>query len=51
VIGSVAEFERDIIRERVRTGLENGRRKGKRLGRPEISAALFEKAKRLREEG
>ena len=34
VISSVAEFERDIIRERVRAGLANARRKGKRLGRP-----------------
>jgi len=34
VIGAVAEFEKDIIRERVKAGLENAKRKGKRLGRP-----------------
>jgi DNA invertase Pin-like site-specific DNA recombinase len=32
-IGPFAEFERDLIRERVRAGLENARRKGKRPGR------------------
>jgi putative DNA-invertase from lambdoid prophage Rac len=34
-----AEFEREIMRERVRAGLEHARRNGKRLGRP-ITAAL-----------
>ncbi len=29
-----AEFERDILRERVRAGLEHARQQGKRLGRP-----------------
>jgi DNA invertase Pin-like site-specific DNA recombinase len=32
-IGPFAEFERDLIRELVRAGLENARRKGKRPGR------------------
>ena len=51
VIGAVAEFEKDIIRERVRAGLANARRKGKKLGRPPIPAGLLEKAKALRAEG
>lgn len=51
VIGAVAEFEKDIIRERVKAGLENAKRKGKRLGRPPISDGLLEKAKALRKEG
>jgi DNA invertase Pin-like site-specific DNA recombinase len=34
VIGSFAEFERDVIVERVRAGLANARAKGQRLGRP-----------------
>ena len=34
MIGSFAEFERDVIVERVRAGLVNARAKGKRLGRP-----------------
>ncbi len=36
-----AEFEREILRERVKAGLEQARRKGRRLGRPR-SAALLE---------
>jgi DNA invertase Pin-like site-specific DNA recombinase len=34
-----AEFEREILRERVRAGLAHARQNGKRLGRP-ITAAL-----------
>jgi len=34
VIGSFAEFEREVIVERVRAELANARAKGKRLGRP-----------------
>lgn len=51
IIGAVAEFEKDIIRERVKAGLANARKKGKRLGRPPISPALLEKAQSLKAEG
>jgi DNA invertase Pin-like site-specific DNA recombinase len=34
IVGSFAEFERELIVERVRAGLENARAKGTRLGRP-----------------
>ncbi len=51
VIGAVAEFERDIIKERVKAGLANARRKGKRLGRPPIPPVVFEQARRLRSQG
>lgn len=34
IIGSFAQFEADIIKERVRSGLDAARRKGTRLGRP-----------------
>ena len=34
VLGAIAEFERERIRERVLAGLERARREGKRLGRP-----------------
>lgn len=34
VLGAVAELERSLIAERVKAGLQNARRKGKRLGRP-----------------
>ncbi len=34
VLAAVAEFERDLIRERVNDGIANARRKGARIGRP-----------------
>jgi DNA invertase Pin-like site-specific DNA recombinase len=34
IFASIAEFERELIRERVRSGLAVARAKGKRLGRP-----------------
>jgi DNA invertase Pin-like site-specific DNA recombinase len=34
IFASIAEFERELIRDRVRSGLRNARMKGKRLGRP-----------------
>jgi len=36
LLGAFAEFERAIIRERVKAGLVNARSKGKRLGRPSL---------------
>ena len=33
-----AEFEREILRERIRAGLAHAREDGKRLGRPPIAA-------------
>ena len=36
VLGAVAELERELIRERVRSGIANARAKGKRLGRPRV---------------
>ncbi len=51
VVGAVAEFEKDIIRERVKAGLENAKRKGRRLGRPPVSSRLVDEAKTLRSQG
>lgn len=51
IIGAVAEFEKDIIRERVKAGLEHARQKGKRLGRPSINDDLIEEAFSLRKKG
>jgi DNA invertase Pin-like site-specific DNA recombinase len=34
IFASIAEFERELIRERVRSGLAAARARGKRLGRP-----------------
>jgi DNA invertase Pin-like site-specific DNA recombinase len=50
-VGAVAEFEKDIIKERVIAGLANARRKGKRLGRPPVPNDLYEKAKELHQRG
>ena len=36
VVAAMAEFERELIRERVRSGLANARAKGKRLGRRRV---------------
>lgn len=36
VLASVAEFERELIRERTRAGLERARERGAQLGRPKV---------------
>jgi len=36
IFASIAEFERELIRSRVRSGLAAARAKGKRLGRPRV---------------
>lgn len=36
VIAAVAELEREITRERVKSGLESARRRGEKLGRPRV---------------
>jgi DNA invertase Pin-like site-specific DNA recombinase len=51
VIGSFAEFERDVIVERVRAGLANARAKGKRLGRPVRDPGAQARVVALRGEG
>ena len=40
VIGALAEFERGIISERVRAGLQRAREKGKTIGRPRVLVDL-----------
>ncbi len=50
VIGAMAEFEREIIRERVIAGLRQAKEKGKTLGRPRVQVDL-DVARRLRHEG
>jgi putative DNA-invertase from lambdoid prophage Rac len=42
ILASVAEFERELIRERVRAGIRNARHKGRQLGRKRI---LFDRSK------
>jgi len=36
ILGAVAEFERELLRVRVRAGMEQARRAGKRIGRPAL---------------
>ena len=43
-----AEFERDLLRERVRSGLERARREGKHLGRPPTAATRAAEVRVLR---
>ncbi len=40
VIGAMAEFERELIRERVIAGLKQAKAKGKKLGRPRVAIDL-----------
>jgi DNA invertase Pin-like site-specific DNA recombinase len=40
MMGVFAEFEREMIRERVCAGLEKARANGKRLGRPMVPASV-----------
>ena len=35
-LAAIAEFERDLIRERTKAGLAAAKRRGKRLGRPSV---------------
>ena len=46
-----AEFEREILRERVRAGLDHARQQGKRLGRPPSAALKAAEARKLHRQG
>jgi DNA invertase Pin-like site-specific DNA recombinase len=50
MLGAFAEFERDLIRERVKAGMarakKNGTRSGKKIGRPSASIDIDEIRKR-----
>lgn len=50
VIAAVAELERELIRERVRAGLESARARGTKLGRPRKSVDV-DRLKALQGEG
>lgn len=49
--GVFAEFERAMIRERVRAGLARARASGKRIGRPMVSPEVEAKIRALRAQG
>jgi len=46
-----AEFERDILRERVRAGLDHARQNGQRLGRPQTAALQADRVRKLHRAG
>lgn len=50
IIGAMAEFERELIRERVSAGIQAAKRRGVRIGRPKIYISP-EKVRTMREEG
>jgi DNA invertase Pin-like site-specific DNA recombinase len=48
MIGAVAQFERSLIAERVKSGLANARAKGKILGRPPLRKLTPAETRELR---
>ena len=51
VLAAIAEFERDLIRDRVIAGLRRAKARGKRLGRPRRYDVDLEKARGLLAQG
>lgn len=49
ILGSLAEFERELIRERIMVGLEHAKRQGKKLGRPKKND--YDAVQKLRTQG
>jgi putative DNA-invertase from lambdoid prophage Rac len=50
IIGAMAEFERELIRERVKAGMKNAKAKGACIGRPRTGVDALQVA-RLRDSG
>lgn len=46
-----AEFERDILRDRVKAGIDQARKEGKPHGRPKTAGKLVPEMKQLRKDG
>ena len=54
ILGAVAEFERELLRERVKAGMAQARRAGKRIGRPALrrfSPVELDRMRALRTQG
>ena len=51
MLSTFAEFERDIIRERVKAGIANARENGRPHGRPRTAALKTDKIKELKAAG
>lgn len=50
IFGAIAQFERALIGERVRSGLIKAKRQNKRIGRPPIKTLTPDKCSRMRVE-
>ena len=48
ILAVFAEFERDILRDRVKAGIDQARKDGKPHGRPMTAGKLLPEMKRLR---
>ena len=51
MLGIFAEFERDVLRERVKAGMQHARLKGKVLGRPTTARDKADEIQQLIAEG
>ena len=51
IIGAMAEFERELIRERVRAGIQNAQKKGIKVGRRALSEITHNDVMELRSKG
>jgi DNA invertase Pin-like site-specific DNA recombinase len=49
ILGAVAEFERELLRERVKAGMAQARRTGKHVGRPALRKFQASEIERIRE--
>jgi len=49
ILGAVAEFERELLRERVRAGMAQARRNGKHVGRPALRKFQVADVERMRQ--
>jgi DNA invertase Pin-like site-specific DNA recombinase len=49
ILGAVAEFERELLRERVRAGMNHAKRTGKHVGRPSLRKFQTSDIERMRE--
>src|SRR5881397_1423552 len=51
VLSAIAEFERDLIRDRVIAGIRRAKAQGRRLGRPRLHHVDTDRARALRGDG
>jgi DNA invertase Pin-like site-specific DNA recombinase len=51
MLAAVAEFERDLLIERTKLGIDRARRAGKRIGRPPVLRPPVERVRKLRAAG